>query len=353
MNMNFEFAPDHASSALDINTMNSPVVLGMNMSADILLPLDMASIDNIVSGSSLPLPYGLGSDQELVNSIEFYDLVVKMERLAFEVVKLEQEQKQKLKSVLNDLEPCSTRSSRGVRTSSATSAATVAVSTATTRSSSSSLSNSNEQDMQVQVLIPLDMYLDAIMELVPIVRAFKGILPIADFVEGDITKNVNNARAAGQRLGRSTVQELCIAELSNVPEGEFVMSGSGVEALVWLKRTVQFMQCLMANLVKSADKNNPEYGSVSLTQIVQESYDIIYSPVHPFFLRSIVRLCFNALPSKETFIATLGMSEDAVVCGLERVVRATCMFLHIIVYFFKDLNLNIDDVHNVITLSSP
>ncbi|KAA8490279.1 putative protein PLEKHA9 [Porphyridium purpureum] len=194
-------------------------------------------------------------------------------------------------------------------------------------------------------LLPLELFLDSAIELLPVIRGFQaGNMPlnVAEFLEKDISKNVRIAREESKKHGATYVQQLVKMEMDD-ELNKFELSGSATECLMWLKRTFQFVQNLIHELVTRKEPN--------LHSALERSYDVIYAPVHPFFLRPIVKLCFGAFPSRTAFLEPLGGSEGEVIDGLTRVLTASNAFLYVIVFFFRDLGLSATDVHDVIMQS--
>jgi hypothetical protein len=77
---------------------------------------------------------------------------------------------------------------------------------------------------------------------------------------------------------------------------------SGSRTVLRLFRALSFISLLLQTLIKERD--------MDLASIVTKSYNATLSPHHTWMVRKLVGLSTYALPTRETFIETIGLPPD-------------------------------------------
>ncbi|KAJ8902330.1 hypothetical protein NDN08_006737 [Rhodosorus marinus] len=178
-----------------------------------------------------------------------------------------------------------------------------------------------------QRFIELHTFSNAVLSFTLALNALGGWLPINSFVQNDIINNVRKTNLACKRVNAATLQEMVAEEMAKGVE----WSGSGREALLWLKRTLQFSRRVLVYCVKFPD--------VSLQDDIQRSYREALAPCHNWAVRPIFGLCLRAMPSRETFLERLGPSKGETLGEIDAFLACFNPIVASIVTYFNEAGL--------------
>eukprot|EP00181_Compsopogon_caeruleus_P002275 CAMPEP_0184681508 /NCGR_PEP_ID=MMETSP0312-20130426/4498_1 /TAXON_ID=31354 /ORGANISM="Compsopogon coeruleus, Strain SAG 36.94" /LENGTH=214 /DNA_ID=CAMNT_0027132409 /DNA_START=98 /DNA_END=742 /DNA_ORIENTATION=+ len=138
------------------------------------------------------------------------------------------------------------------------------------------------------------------------VDAFIGVLDVLggvgfiELVKGDMKCNMEKIDRSCRRWGVHTLEEMVMEELRH---GQHDEAGSGTEALLWLKRTLQFIVRLFYYLSNLDDS--------SLSDCAAKAYEETVRPCHNFILQAMFHAAIASLPSRESFMQDLGGASSA------------------------------------------
>eukprot|EP00794_Sanderia_malayensis_P014011 gene14011-15469_t len=156
--------------------------------------------------------------------------------------------------------------------------------------------------------IVTDTFLDACSSIVP----FFDILGSTVFspVKSDINGNINKLRKRYEtdKIKFSTLQSFIEVEQA---EGTTKAKNSATDALLWLKRALEFIGVFLAEVLT---------GEQDLTKCSKKAYEATLKKYHGWMVQGIFSLAMKAVPYRHDFIAALGKgaSEDVVVNDMKK-----------------------------------
>ncbi|KAJ8908126.1 hypothetical protein NDN08_008221 [Rhodosorus marinus] len=120
----------------------------------------------------------------------------------------------------------------------------------------------------------------------------KGML-MSGMVKGDNEKNLEKLVLAARRVGAGTVREMIQNEISS----GVALRNSGREALLWMKRTLQFVRLIIRNAVAEGFEKG-------LASVTKSAYDKTLAPCHGLNARGF-KFAMNGMPKKRVFFERL------------------------------------------------
>lgn len=154
-----------------------------------------------------------------------------------------------------------------------------------------------------EVAIP--EFLNAMLKFL---RVFDALASIGDFVKKDIEGNIAKLGKAASKHGCATVTSLLSSELSDSASAQLIRaekgigSDSGTVATLWMKRTMQFVNGLMRNLLADS--------GCSLADAARKSYGENLGLAHPWVTRRLFDAGLRFAPARTTFYKDLGGGSD-------------------------------------------
>lgn len=153
-------------------------------------------------------------------------------------------------------------------------------------------------------------------------RVFDALAAIGDLVKKDISGNIRKLGRASSRHGTHTLASLLAAEMSDAKFAKDIRAergdgaSSGAVALLWMKRTVQFVDGLLRRLLASP--------TASLADAARASYAVNLSLCHNFVTRGVFDTGLRFAPARDVFYANLGCRGDEAKAraGLQEMVDA-------------------------------
>ncbi|KAA8496070.1 Glycolipid transfer protein [Porphyridium purpureum] len=125
----------------------------------------------------------------------------------------------------------------------------------------------------------------------------------SQLVKSEMLTNVAKIEAACSKHGTKTMREMTDTESQL---GVAQEQSAGTVALLWLKRSLQFVLLLVDNIVLHRGDD------FSLTRCALQAYDDSLRAAHNFLVIAVFRAALLALPNRELFFARLGPSESLV-----------------------------------------
>mmetsp|Transcript_10296 Transcript_10296/g.31481 ORF Transcript_10296/g.31481 Transcript_10296/m.31481 type:complete len:373 (-) Transcript_10296:249-1367(-) len=176
-------------------------------------------------------------------------------------------------------------------------------------------------------LVEIHTFSNAVLELTNALEALGGWLPVHSFVKNDIINNVRKVNRGCKRVEAETLQEMVSCELEK--DVEYLESGR--EALLWLKRTLQFVRRMLLYCHELPDK--------SLSDAVTRAYKEALAPCHNWAVRPIFGVCLKAMPNRKTFLERLSKSEMESLMGIKKFLEHSNPVISTIVTFFNELKI--------------
>ncbi|CAH8856677.1 unnamed protein product [Trichobilharzia szidati] len=115
-------------------------------------------------------------------------------------------------------------------------------------------------------------------------------------LRNDVEGNIKKVSRAANNLHVNTVYELLTNEINRD-------DSSGSIGLLWLKRTLQFVICLLHHFSRS--KSNE-----LMRDIIVRAYDETLKNYHNRLMSHVFRFVLRAVPKRSVFIKKLGMDQD-------------------------------------------
>eukprot|EP00118_Oscarella_pearsei_P025819 m.308834 g.308834 ORF g.308834 m.308834 type:complete len:205 (+) comp44941_c0_seq1:18-632(+) len=160
--------------------------------------------------------------------------------------------------------------------------------------------------------IATESFLDAAGEVVP----FFDVLGPTTFkpVKSDINGNIKKLRAIFEKDKEkySTLQGIVEAEIA---EGTTQAKNSGTDALLWLKRALQFIQVFLNKVLE---------GEQDLSKCASAAYEASLKRFHGWIVRGIFSLAMKAVPYRKDFVKALLQGADG---GEERLLAEMKEFM--------------------------
>ncbi|KAJ8908225.1 hypothetical protein NDN08_008316 [Rhodosorus marinus] len=135
-----------------------------------------------------------------------------------------------------------------------------------------------------------------------------GMMPAHGIVRRDTRANLQKIAEGCRKIGISNLREMVEAEIAQSVE----WSNSGREAVLWLKRTLQFLCFALRDFVKSEKESSER----QLKHIIKDAYNRTLSGVHGFKAHAF-RLFLKGVPPASVFMSRLGDNPAVVVKALE------------------------------------
>ncbi|XP_041855701.1 glycolipid transfer protein [Melanotaenia boesemani] len=126
-------------------------------------------------------------------------------------------------------------------------------------------------------------------------------------IKADISGNITKIKAVyDTNPGRfKTLQQILEVE-KEMYGGEWPKAGATL-ALMWLKRSLRFIQIFLQSLVNGEkDDNNPNLIRVNITK----GYEIALKKYHGWFVQQLFKAAFFAAPYKSDFLKALSKGRD-------------------------------------------
>ncbi|GFT38786.1 glycolipid transfer protein [Nephila pilipes] len=152
---------------------------------------------------------------------------------------------------------------------------------------------------------------DGKIKFVPFIEASKGIVKIIELfgyiytpVRQDIQGNIEKL----SQIHSSDVDKF--STLNDIVEVEVKESKQfGIDALLWLKRALEFVHVFLSCLVEDS-KQVP--GNESLTPFFQKAYDETLKPYHGIIVQKLFGWIVLAGPSRNSFMLKLADGQDPI-----------------------------------------
>ncbi|EGD80436.1 hypothetical protein PTSG_11081 [Salpingoeca rosetta] len=157
------------------------------------------------------------------------------------------------------------------------------------------LQDAEESD---QKILLTTAFVDSAEEILPIFDAL-GSTAFAP-VKSDISGNIKKLRGwhAKDTENTQTLQALVQKEID---AGTTKASGSATDALLWLKRALNFINAFLDEVLKGE----------SPSKAASTAYTATLSRYHNFFVRQIFNVAMKVCPSRENFLKLLRREADA------------------------------------------
>jgi len=161
---------------------------------------------------------------------------------------------------------------------------------------------------------------DGALLLAPFVQAVDQFLGVFDalgaafseIVKGDMRQNLHKITCAAKKYKVESMQDMIELE---VKDGIETQSSSGTEALLWLKRTLQFILRLIFRIVQCSGE------SLSLSETAVDAYDTSLRACHNWIFQQMFHAALLCLPTREQFFYSLGPCEQSVRAEMTRFVH--------------------------------
>lgn len=173
--------------------------------------------------------------------------------------------------------------------------------TDTFKKSAASAQDGNPKNMQVTP------FLEAMTMFLRIFDAFSNKI-FSEVVKKDVQGNISKLEAAAKVTGGTTIDEVIEKEMSDPSYAKLIKKESGkgqsagTVALLWMKRTMQFVCGLLKLLIDDVD--------MSLSNASRKSYAETLSFCHNFITRGTFDAGLRFAPSRETFYSNLTGGQD-------------------------------------------
>jgi len=146
----------------------------------------------------------------------------------------------------------------------------------------------------------------------PFLDVCRAVLPVIDklgtaftLVRGDVSGNIN--RLAGKMPEDPQFVKLFAIVQFEIVKSTHGHSTSATKGLLWLKRAMEFTLAILQRTAKQPD--------VPLAQVVTDAYAETLMQFHGFFASNAFYLAFKFVPTRESFVESLGVSQGANVTG--------------------------------------
>jgi hypothetical protein len=153
--------------------------------------------------------------------------------------------------------------------------------------------------------VPVATYLAAMNRFL---RIFDALASIGDLVKKDIESNIQKLGKAASKHGAETLAAVLKSEMADASYARLIRAekgagcDSGTVAMLWMKRTMQFVHGLMGNLL--ADP------AASLADASRKSYAGSLSLCHPWVTRGVFDTGLRFAPARKAFYSSLGGGND-------------------------------------------
>lgn len=140
-------------------------------------------------------------------------------------------------------------------------------------------------------------------------RVFDALASIGDLVKKDIEGNIQKLGRASAKYGAESLSDLLKTELDDAKYAKLIRAekgagcDSGCVALLWMKRTVQFVDGLLRNLLADTGATLPDAS--------RKSYAANLGLCHNFITRGIFDAGLRFAPARESFYRNLGCGGDS------------------------------------------
>ncbi|XP_002734123.1 glycolipid transfer protein-like [Saccoglossus kowalevskii] len=155
--------------------------------------------------------------------------------------------------------------------------------------------------------------------------------PVKSDIAGNITKLTKKYELDPEKY--STLQDMvdCEIEAKTITD-----KGSATDALIWLKRALQFIHGFVQNLLDGVNDGE------SLRPCAMKSYDANLKPYHGWMVQNIFSLITRAVPNRKDFIEGLaqGEKEEAVLDDLREFLVLFGKNIDVIVEMYKSKDLD-------------
>jgi len=155
----------------------------------------------------------------------------------------------------------------------------------------------------------LTAFVDAVEQFLSVLDSLGAA--VAEIVKMDMRQNLRKIARASEKYCAESMQTLVECEVKDGLERD---SSSGTEALLWLKRTLQFILRLLFRIAHEPSE------TLSLSQSALEAYDSTLRSCHNWILVQMFHGALLCLPSRERFFSSLGPSEPSVRTDMARFV---------------------------------
>uniref|UniRef100_T1JMA9 Glycolipid transfer protein domain-containing protein n=1 Tax=Strigamia maritima TaxID=126957 RepID=T1JMA9_STRMM len=114
-----------------------------------------------------------------------------------------------------------------------------------------------------------------------------------------------------------------------------------INALLWLKRALSFIQILLQSIIEDAEANTK---TENLTPFCWNAYDRTLKPFHSWAVQKISFLCMRAMPGRREIFQILSMGQenvdDLVVTDMRNFVESLNSNLDVVNKLYQDYNLD-------------
>uniref|UniRef100_A0A7S0G3D7 Glycolipid transfer protein domain-containing protein n=1 Tax=Rhodosorus marinus TaxID=101924 RepID=A0A7S0G3D7_9RHOD len=171
-------------------------------------------------------------------------------------------------------------------------------------------------------------FVDAVIDFLVVFKAL-GSAFFTDMVKSDMKQNLEKIQASARKYSVETVREMVEAE---VRDQVYMNSTSGTEALLWLKRTLQFILLLLHNIATQESKT-------PLNECALQAYRDTLKPCHNWVLQRMFDAGLLCVPTRQSFFEELGANEDVVRVGMQAFMEVAVNHLNPLVAFFNQERL--------------
>ncbi|XP_065834793.1 pleckstrin homology domain-containing family A member 8-like isoform X2 [Oscarella lobularis] len=187
-------------------------------------------------------------------------------------------------------------------------------------------------EMDSECNISTSDFLSACKEILPFIDIVGGsaFAPVKMDINGNITKLSKKYKTNPRKF--HTLQQIVNDELAN---NTSTARNSATDALLWLKRGLEFIHCFLIEVV---------HGQQDLTVAAGKAYERTLRRFHGWIVRGVFALAVKAVPYRVNFMKALGMpeggSEEQVVRDAVSMANALGSILSAINLYYQKHNLD-------------
>ncbi|KAL5005665.1 hypothetical protein ScPMuIL_016823 [Solemya velum] len=187
--------------------------------------------------------------------------------------------------------------------------------------------------------IPSLNFLKACRSIVPIFDKLNStaFAPVKMDIQGNIRKIQQKHDVHPEKY--RTLQKMVLCEME---DGQHHLSSSATVALLWLKRSLEFLHDFFKKIC---------LGETDLSLAAGNAYNSALKPYHSWVVRGVFAVAVKALPTRETFLSLLVSSDEAVVdiplfqslrTDMENQTEVLSVFLQILNDFYQRHSIDSD-----------
>ncbi|CAH8509152.1 unnamed protein product [Schistosoma turkestanicum] len=148
---------------------------------------------------------------------------------------------------------------------------------------------------------PKNLDIQTFLQLCDMICNFFGLWDTKfSLLRNDVEGNIKKVSRASANLHVNTLYDLLTNDTNRNDDS------SGSIGLLWLKRTLQFVNCFLHNLAHSTTNNENEL----MRDLITQAYDVTLTRYHNKLMRHAFRFVLRIVPKRSVFIRKLGLEQD-------------------------------------------